>query len=211
MTINIYNTLTRKKEIFEPVEPGKVKMYVCGPTVYDYCHIGHARSVVTFDVVARYLRDQGFDVIYVRNFTDVDDKIIARANERGMDSRELSEEFIRAFYKDMDALNVERADFEPRVTEFIEPIKEFVARLIEREKPTRLTAMCIIPWNPSANTANSREESLKTWKPARGWMWMNGNTIPLILLCGNRQSPGNPFGKVPGEKAVPDGISNARP
>ncbi len=134
MTINIYNTLTRKKEIFEPIEPGKVKMYVCGPTVYDYCHIGHARSVVTFDIVARYLRDQGFDVTYVRNFTDVDDKIIARANERGMDSRELSEEFIRAFYKDMDALNVERADFEPRVTEFIEPIKEFVARLIENGK-----------------------------------------------------------------------------
>jgi len=134
MTIHIYNTLTRKKEIFEPLEPGKVKMYVCGPTVYDYCHIGHARSVVTFDVVARYFRDRGFELIYVRNFTDVDDKIIARANERGMDSRELSEEFIQEFYKDMDALNVKRADFEPKVTEFIEPIKDFVTMLIEKGK-----------------------------------------------------------------------------
>jgi len=138
MTIHIYNTLTRKKEIFEPLESGKVKMYVCGPTVYDYCHIGHARSVVTFDVVARYFRDSGFELIYVRNFTDVDDKIIARANERGVDSRELSEEFIRAFYKDMDALNVERADFEPKVTEFIEPIKEFVTMLIEKGKAYRI-------------------------------------------------------------------------
>ncbi|OQY58211.1 MAG: cysteine--tRNA ligase [Desulfobacteraceae bacterium 4572_88] len=134
MSISIYNTLNRKKEAFEPIEPGKVKMYVCGPTVYDHCHIGHARSVVVFDVIVRYLRSQGFDVSYVRNFTDVDDKIIDRANELGVDSREISEKFIRAFYKDMDALNVARADAEPRVTEFIEEIKAFVLKLIERGK-----------------------------------------------------------------------------
>lgn len=134
MSIRIYNTLTRKKEEFEPIEPGKVKMYVCGPTVYDYCHIGHARSVVTFDVIVRYFREQGFETTYVRNFTDVDDKIIKRANETGVDSREVSEKFIREFYHDMDALNVARADFEPKVTEYIEPIKEFVATLIEKGK-----------------------------------------------------------------------------
>jgi len=134
MAIRIYNTLGGKKEPFEPIEPNKVGMYVCGPTVYDYCHIGHARSVVVFDVIVRYLRSQGFDVTYVRNFTDVDDKIINRANELGIDSGELSEKFIRAFYTDMDALNVRRADFEPKVTEFIEPIRAFVSGLIEKGK-----------------------------------------------------------------------------
>ncbi|QTA91650.1 cysteine--tRNA ligase [Desulfonema magnum] len=132
MTIRVYNTLSRKKEDFNPIEPGKVKMYVCGPTVYDYCHIGHARSVVTFDVIARYFRYRGFEVTYVRNFTDVDDKIIRRANETGVDSREISEKFIREFYNDMDALNVGRADFEPKVTEYIEEIKDFVLKLIEK-------------------------------------------------------------------------------
>ena len=134
MTIQVYNTLSKKKEPFEPIKTGKVGMYVCGPTVYDYSHIGHARSVVTFDVIARYFRAQGFDVTYVRNFTDVDDKIIRRANEVGVDSREISEKFINEFYTDMDALNVERADFEPKVTEFIEQIKGFVERLIQKEK-----------------------------------------------------------------------------
>lgn len=134
MAIRIYNTLSGKKEPFEPIEPNKVGMYVCGPTVYDYCHIGHGRSVVVFDVIVRYFRSQGFDVTYVRNFTDVDDKIINRANELGSDSRELSEKFIRAFYTDMDALNVQRADFEPKVTEHIDLIRTFVAGLIEKGK-----------------------------------------------------------------------------
>ena len=134
MTIRVYNTLGGKKEPFEPIESGKVSMYVCGPTVYDYCHIGHARSVVVFDVIVRYFKAQGFDVTYVRNFTDVDDKIINRANEMEIDSRELSEKFIKEFYNDMDALNVQRADFEPKVTEYIDEIKAFVLKLIEKGK-----------------------------------------------------------------------------
>ncbi len=134
MTIRVYNTLGGKKEPFEPIESGKVSMYVCGPTVYDYCHIGHARSVVVFDVIVRYFKARGFDVTYVRNFTDVDDKIINRANEMEIDSRELSEKFIKEFYNDMDALNVQRADFEPKVTEYIDEIKAFVLKLIEKGK-----------------------------------------------------------------------------
>ena len=132
MTIRIFNTLSGKKEPLEPVEPGKIRMYVCGPTVYDYSHIGHARSVVVFDVIARYLKAAGFDLTYVRNFTDVDDKIIKRAGEMGQDPLELADKFIEAFYADMDALNVQRADFEPRVTEYIDPIKTLVSRLIEK-------------------------------------------------------------------------------
>ncbi len=132
MTIRVYNTLGGEKQVFEPTEAGKVRMYVCGPTVYDYCHIGHARSVVVFDVIARYLRQSGFDVTYVRNFTDVDDKIIRRANETGQDPGAVAARFIQAFYDDMDALLVQRADHEPRVTEYIQPIIELVRRLEQR-------------------------------------------------------------------------------
>lgn len=117
--MQLYNTLTRKKEPFTPLRPGKVGMYACGITAYDYCHIGHARSAVVFDVLARYLRSLEFEVTFVRNFTDVDDKIIKRANETGSNSHEVAERFIAAFHEDMDRLNVLRADVEPRATEYI--------------------------------------------------------------------------------------------
>ena len=117
MGLRIYNTFSHAKEDFHPLQNGKVRMYVCGPTVYDSCHIGHARSVVVFDVVARYFRAKGLDVTYVRNFTDVDDKIIRRAGELNIGTTELSEKFIDEFYRDMDALNVNRATVEPRATE----------------------------------------------------------------------------------------------
>lgn len=132
MTIQIYNTLSGKKEPFEPLEPGKVKMYVCGPTVYDSCHIGHARSVVVFDVISRYFRSQGYDVTYVRNFTDIDDKIIDRANQLGIDSKALAEKYIHEFYKDMDALNVERAIVEPKATAHIDPIIKIIETIIQK-------------------------------------------------------------------------------
>ena len=132
MAIRIYNTLTGKKELFEPVTPGKVRMYVCGPTVYDFSHIGHARSVVVFDVIYRYLMSQGYDVTYVRNFTDIDDKIINRANEVGIDTKTLAEKYIDEFYRDMDALNVQRATMEPRATEHINGILQVITRLMEK-------------------------------------------------------------------------------
>ncbi|MGD8252369.1 MAG: cysteine--tRNA ligase, partial [Desulfobacterales bacterium] len=118
---------------FEPIEPGRVHLYVCGPTVYDDCHIGHGRSSVVFDVVVRFFRAVGFQVTYVRNFTDVDDKIINRANETGVPPEELAERFIRAFYRDMDALFVQRADIEPKVTEHIDDIVGFIRRLMEKD------------------------------------------------------------------------------
>ena len=133
MAIRIYNTLTKSKETFQPVVPGKVQIYVCGPTVYDSCHVGHARSVVVFDVVVRYLRAIGYQVTYVRNFTDVDDKIIKRAAEVGMEPIQLAEKYIAEFHRDMDALNVMRADHEPRVTEHIDDIIAIVRVLMEKE------------------------------------------------------------------------------
>ena len=128
--LKIYNTLNKRKEAFEPIKPGKVGIYVCGPTVYDASHIGHARSVVVFDVIVRYLRAIGYEVTYVRNFTDVDDKIINRAGELGISTRELSERYIKEFYEDMDALKVGRATIEPRATDHIDEIIGVVERLI---------------------------------------------------------------------------------
>ncbi len=132
MALRIHNTLTSKKEPFKPIKPKKVGMYVCGVTVYDMCHIGHARSLVLFDVIYRYLMSRGFKVTYVRNFTDVDDKIINRANERGKDWKSLAEEYIAEFYIDMDALGLRRPTVEPKATEHIADIIALVDKLIEK-------------------------------------------------------------------------------
>ncbi len=127
----LFNTLTRQTEAFEPLEPGKVRLYVCGMTVYDDCHVGHARAMVVFDTFVRYLRHRGWDVTFVRNFTDVDDKIIARAQERGMTPTELAEHFIARFHEDLDSLKAARPDHEPRVSTSIEAIKSMIQTLIE--------------------------------------------------------------------------------
>lgn len=132
MTLRLYNTATHKKDIFQPLEKGKVGIYVCGVTVYDLCHIGHARSTIVFDVLARYLRARGLEVTYVRNFTDVDDKIIERAKLSGKDAGSLAREFIGAFYEDMAALGVLNADEEPRATEHIDGMIAMIEALIER-------------------------------------------------------------------------------
>ena len=132
MPLRIYNTLTGQKEEFVPLVPGQVGMYVCGVTVYDYCHLGHARANIVFDVVYRYLQYAGYRVTYVRNYTDVDDKIINRANERGISSQELAETFIRAFDEDMAALGLALPTHQPKATEFIPQIVALVERLIAR-------------------------------------------------------------------------------
>jgi len=130
--LSIYNSLTRQKEAFTPIEAGKVRMYVCGMTVYDYCHIGHARVLVVFDMVARYLRAQGLQVTYIRNITDIDDKIIQRAHDNGETIDAFTERFIRYMHEDADALGVQRPDQEPRATRHIGEIVAMIAKLVER-------------------------------------------------------------------------------
>ena len=117
--LKIYNSLTRDKQEFVPIEAGKVRMYVCGMTVYDYCHLGHARVMVVFDVVRRWLRAIGLEVTYVRNITDIDDKIIKRAQENGEPIEALTARFIQAMDEDAAALGVEKPDHEPRATEYV--------------------------------------------------------------------------------------------
>lgn len=130
--LKIYNTLTRQKEEFKPIHAGKVGMYVCGVTIYDLCHIGHGRTFVAFDVVTRYLRYLGYDLTFVRNITDVDDKIIKRAAENGETCDQLTERLIGEMHADFDALNMKRPDIEPRATQHITEIIELVQRLLDR-------------------------------------------------------------------------------
>jgi cysteinyl-tRNA synthetase len=130
--LQIYNTLTRQKEIFKPMQPGKISMYVCGITVYDYCHIGHARVLVAFDVITRFLRSQSWDVNYVRNITDIDDKIIKRANENSEEYTALTERFIDYMHEDEARLGIAHPDIEPRATAFIDDIIAMNNALIEK-------------------------------------------------------------------------------
>lgn len=132
MGILLYNTMTRKKEEFLPLEPGKVRMYVCGPTVYNYFHIGNARCFVVFDAVRRYLEYRGFEVTYVQNFTDVDDKIIRVANETGVSPIEVADTYISSYFEDVEHLGVKRATVHPRVTENMKEIIGMINELVEK-------------------------------------------------------------------------------
>lgn len=127
--LKIYNTLSRDKETFQPINANQVRMYVCGMTVYDYCHIGHARVMVVFDVVQRWLKALGYQVTYVRNITDIDDKIIKRAVENGETTRQLTERFITAMHEDADALGIVRPDHEPRATDYVPQMQNLISRL----------------------------------------------------------------------------------
>ncbi|MCL2317767.1 MAG: class I tRNA ligase family protein, partial [Methanomassiliicoccaceae archaeon] len=130
MSLILYNNLTKKKEEFIPIEEGKVKLYVCGITVYDDIHMGHARSMTVFDTLVRYLRYIGYEVTHVTNFTDVDDKIINRANKEGVDPLELSARFIERYFEDADALGIKRADLYPKASESMSPIIKMIEEII---------------------------------------------------------------------------------
>jgi len=135
--IKIYNTLTQKKEVFQPIEPGRISIYVCGITTYDYSHLGHARMLVAFDVIVRYLRARGYAVRYVRNITDIDDKILQRASENGELFSDLTTRFIDAMHEDESALAILPPDSEPRATEHISEIVAMIEKLIEKENAYR--------------------------------------------------------------------------
>ncbi len=132
MTLTLYNTLTRRKEPFEPIEPGKVKMYCCGITVYDYCHLGHARTCIVWDTARRYLQWRGYDVHYVQNFTDIDDKILNRARKEGTSMEDVSDRFIKVYFEDMARLNVKEANAYPRATHTLDGIKRLVHELEQK-------------------------------------------------------------------------------
>ena len=130
--MRIYNSLTREKEEFVPIVPGEVKMYVCGPTVYNYFHIGNGRTFIIFDTIRRYLEYRGYKVTFIQNFTDIDDKMINKANAEGITVKELGDKFINEYYQDADGLQIKRATVNPRATEYIEEVVKFVQELVDK-------------------------------------------------------------------------------
>ena len=140
MSLRIYNTLTRAVEDFSPLVPGQVRMYVCGMTIYDLCHIGHARMMMAFDVIQRWLKVSGYQVTYVRNITDIDDKIIKRAVERGITIRALTDEMITAMHQDIGALGIEPPTLEPRATEYVPQMLDLIQQLETKALATQACA-----------------------------------------------------------------------
>ncbi len=210
--LKIYNTLTRQKEEFKPIHPGKVGMYVCGVTIYDHCHIGHGRTFVAFDVVARYLRYAGYDLTYVRNITDVDDKIIKRAAETRVTCDELTERLIGDMHADFDALGMVRPDIEPRATQHIEEIIELVQSLLDKEHAyvaDNGDVMFIVE-----SYADYGKLSGRIWsscKPVPALTWSMPSATRSTSCCGRCRSPASRPGKAPGARAVLAGTSSAPP
>jgi len=200
----IYNTLGRKKEEFVPVHAGKANMYVCGITAYDLCHIGHARSALVFDVLVRQLRHMGLEVRFVRNFTDVDDKIINRANKEGRDWREVAQTYITAFHEDMDRLGVLRADDEPRATEYIPQIQALCARLVDEGKayptPSGDVYFRVRAYEPYGKlSGRSLDDLLSGARVAPG----EEKEDPLDFALWKAAKPGEPFWESPWGKGRP--------
>lgn len=200
----LYNTLGRKKEEFVPVHPGKANMYVCGITAYDLCHIGHARSALVFDVLVRQLRHTGLEVRFVRNFTDVDDKIINRANKEGRDWREVAQTYITAFHEDMDRLGVLRADEEPRATDFIPQIQAICSTLIDSGKaystPSGDVYFRVRAYEPYGKlSGRSLDDLLSGARVAPG----EEKEDPLDFALWKAAKPGEPFWGSPWGKGRP--------
>lgn len=200
----LYNTLGRKKEEFVPVHPGKANMYVCGITAYDLCHIGHARSALVFDVLVRQLRHTGLEVRFVRNFTDVDDKIINRANKEGRDWRKVAQTYITAFHEDMDRLGVLRADEEPRATDFIPQIQAICSTLIDSGKaystPSGDVYFRVRAYEPYGKlSGRSLDDLLSGARVAPG----EEKEDPLDFALWKAAKPGEPFWESPWGKGRP--------
>lgn len=209
--MHIYNTLTRRKEPFTPLVAGKVSMYVCGMTVYDYCHLGHARVMVAFDVITRYLRERGYDVNYVRNITDIDDKILKRADENGESIAALTARMIDAMHEDEARLFVLPPSHEPRATGHIDDIVAMIETLIEKAMPTRpITVMSTTVCANLPITASSITVSWMICVQVRGLMWMFIKRTPSTLCSGKPLNQGRPTGRRRGVTAGLAGTSSAR-
>ena len=209
--MKIYNTLSKKKEEFVPITPGEVKMYVCGPTVYNLIHIGNARPMIVFDTVRRYFEHKGYKVNYVSNFTDVDDKIIKKAIEEGVDSTVISERYIAECRKDMESLNVKPATTHPQATQEICGMLEMIEKLIE-DGHAYAAADGTVYFRVRSFTASFPIKTWTIWKAASALCWFPvkiRRKIPWISSSGSLKKTESPIGNPPGATAVPAGTLNA--
>lgn len=214
--LHLYNTMTAQKQPFMPIEQGKVGMYVCGMTVYDYCHIGHARVMVSFDVIFRWLKQLGFDVNYVRNITDIDDKIINRANENGESIFDLTARFIKAMHEDADNLGCLRPTAEPKATDYINQMQNLITTLEQKnlayKGQTGDVYYAVDNFAGYGKLSKRKLDEMQAGASERTNVETDKKT-PLTLCCGNRQKNMNRprlNGSRLGVWVAPAGILNAR-
>ena len=210
--LSIYSTLTREQRPFESLEPGRVRMYVCGVTVYDYCHIGHGRTFVAFDVVRRWLEASGYKVTFVRNITDVDDKIIRRAAERGVTTDELTDEFARAMQEDMLALGCLAPTFEPRATQYIPQMLNLIGKLEEQGFAYHAADGDVdYAVRKFPNYGRLSGKSIDDLQSGARVQEREGKHDPLDFVLWKSAKPGEPQWDSKVGCGARDGISNAQP
>ena len=209
--LKIYNSLKREKQVFTPIEANKVRMYVCGMTVYDYCHLGHARVMVVFDMVYRWLKASGYDVTYVRNITDIDDKIIKRAIENGETIQQLTDRFIAAMHEDADALGVLRPDHEPRATEYVTEMQGIIRKLEDNGLAYQATDgdvnYAVRKFPGYGKLSGKSLDDLRAGERSRS---IRPSRIRSISYSGSTPSRASRPGSRRGARAARAGISNAR-
>lgn len=209
--MKLYNTMSMQKEEFVPIEPGKVRMYACGPTVYNYIHVGNARPIIMFDVLRRYLEYRGYEVTFVQNFTDVDDKIIKRANEEGISSEEVAKKYIAEYFTDAHALGVREATVHPKATENIQQIIDLITTLIDKGYAYEVNGDVYyrtLKFKDYGKLSHQPIEDLQSG--AR----IDVNDIkenPLDFALWKAPSPASRPGTRRGARAAPAGTSSARP
>lgn len=196
--LHIYNTLTRQKEQFKPLQAGKVGLYVCGITVYDLCHVGHARTYLSFDLMVRYMRSRGLEVNYVRNITDVDDKIIARANERGITAEEVTEQTIKLMHEDFAAIGLLEPDIEPRVTTHIPEIIDVIQRLVEKGHAYQADSGDVLfEVNTYADYGKLGRQDLEQLKAGARVDVVTDKRDPMDFVLWKSVKPGEPYWESP--------------
>jgi len=203
MTLRIHNTLTGKKEDFIPLRENKAGMYVCGVTVYDLCHIGHARSAIVFDTIYRYFRYRGYDVTFIRNFTDIDDKIIKRANEEGVDYKTIAEKYIGEFNVDMGALGLEKPSVEPRATEHIAEMIELISILIQKGFAYRSNGDVLFSVEKFKDYGKLSKRNIEEMQAGARVEIDEKKENPLDFALWKASKPGEPFWESPWGKGRP--------
>ena len=207
--MKLYNTLSKKKEEFVPIEEGKVRMYVCGPTVYNFIHIGNARPMIVFDTARRYMEYRGYEVNYVSNFTDVDDKIIAKALEEGVEAEEISSRYIEECKKDMAAMNVRPATTHPQATKEIQGMIEMIQTLVDKGYAYNVNGTVYFRTRKFAEYGKLSHKNLDDLRSGeRSLLERIRRKTRWISCSGSRRRRGNRPGKRPGATAVRDGTLN---